>query len=303
MQVRSCSSFDFFAGSSVAPVVLEVTTVEVVAFIGPTGTGKSHRASKVAHDCGADVIIDDGLLIKDNKIIAGTSAKYETNKIRSVKKAIFDDPEHALQVKSAITQLHFEKILILGTSRNMVEKIVKVLALPPITQVIKIQDVSTPAAIMKAKETRRTQNKHIVPVPKIELQPHLPNFMIDPMRLFAKSSRQPRYHFGEVSVVRPNRFSVFGKLIITERAVSMIVREELLKDPNIAALTRISVKNMENPERGLVLRLDITVRYGINIPQTVRAAQDRIKTQVEYMTWMTVTDVNIYVRGIVAAGK
>ena len=76
MQVRSCSSFDFFAGSSVAPVVLEVTTVEVVAFIGPTGTGKSHRASKVAHDCGADVIIDDGLLIKYNKIIAGTSAKY-----------------------------------------------------------------------------------------------------------------------------------------------------------------------------------------------------------------------------------
>ena len=43
--------------------------MDVVAFIGPTGTGKSHRASKVAHDCGADVIIDDGLLIKDNKII------------------------------------------------------------------------------------------------------------------------------------------------------------------------------------------------------------------------------------------
>ena len=185
----------------------------------------------------------------------------------------------------------------------MVEKIVSVLELPPIAQIIKIQDVSTPAAILKAKETRRTQNKHIVPVPKIELQPHLPNFMIDPMRLFTKSPRQPRYHFGEVSVVRPNRFSVFGKLIITERAVSMIVREELLKDTNIAALTKIIVKNMENPERGLILLLDITVRYGISIPQTVRAAQDRIKTQVEYMTWMTVADVNIYVRAIVASVK
>ena len=278
-------------------------TLEVVAFIGPTGTGKSHRASKVAYDCGADAIIDDGLLIKDNKIIAGSSAKYESNIIRSVKKAIFHDPEHASQVKEALSQLHFDKLLVIGTSRNMVDKIVKVLELPPVTQVILIQDVSTPAAIMKARETRRTQNKHIVPVPKIELQPHLPNFMIDPMRLFAKTPRQPRYHFGEVSVVRPNRFSVFGKLIITERAVSMIVREELLKDSNIAALTRISVKNMENPERGLILRLDITVRYGINIPRTVRAAQDRIKMQVEYMTWMTVNDVNIYVRGIVAGAK
>ena len=79
--------------------------MEVVAFIGPTGTGKSHRASKVAHDCGADVIIDDGLLIKDNKIIAGTSAKYETNKIRSVKKAIFADDEHALRSPRLVERL------------------------------------------------------------------------------------------------------------------------------------------------------------------------------------------------------
>lgn len=277
--------------------------MEVVAFIGPTGTGKSHRASKVAHDCGADVIIDDGLLIKDNKIIAGSSAKYETNKIRSVKKAIFADDDHALQVRTAIEQMQAERVLILGTSHNMVDKIIRVLKLPPASQVINIYDVSTPAAIMKARETRRTQNKHIVPVPKIELQPYLPNFMIDPMRLFTKSSRQPRHHFGEVSVVRPNRFSVFGKLIITERAVSMIVREELLKDKAWVALTRISVKNMENPERGLVLRLDVTVRYGVNIPDAVHAAQDRIKTQVEYMTWMTVTDVDIYVRNIVAEAK
>ena len=277
--------------------------MEVVAFIGPTGTGKSHRASQVAHDCGADAIIDVGLLIKDNRIIAGTSAKYETNKIRSVKKAIFADDEHALQVRTALKQMQVSRLLVLGTSRNMVDKIIRVLELPAISQVVSIHDVSTPAAIMKARETRRTQNKHIVPVPKIELQPHLPNFMIDPMRLFGKASRQPRYHFGEVSVVRPNRFSVFGKLIISERAVAMIVREELLKDKAWAAVTRILVKNMENPERGLVLKLDVTVRYGVNIPGSVRAAQDRIKMQVEYMTWMTVTDVDIFVRGIVAEAK
>ena len=76
--------------------------MEVIAFIGPTGTGKSHRASKVAHDCGADVLIDDGILIKDNRIIAGSSAKYESNKIRSVKKAIFIDEEHAKEVREAL---------------------------------------------------------------------------------------------------------------------------------------------------------------------------------------------------------
>ena len=277
--------------------------MEVIAFIGPTGTGKSHRASKVGHDCGADVLIDDGILIKDNRIIAGSSAKYESNKIRSVKKAIFIDEEHAKEVREALQQLNVSKVLVLGTSRNMVDRIVHALQLPPVSKVIRIQDVSTPAAIMKARETRLTQNKHIVPVPKIELQPHFPNFMIDPMRLFNKTPRQPRYHFGEVSVVRPNRFSVFGKLIITERAVAMIVREELLKDPALVAVSRITVKNMENPERGLVLKLNVTVRYGVNIPEVVHAAQDRIKTQVEYMTWMTVSDVNIYVQGIVVNQK
>ena len=277
--------------------------MEVIAFIGPTGTGKSHRASTVAHDCAADVIIDDGILIKDNKIIAGSSAKYENNKIRSVKKAIFHDEEHATQVRNALAQLNVSKVLILGTSHNMIDKIIAALQLPPVSRVINIQDVSTPAAIRKARETRLTQNKHIVPVPKIELQPHLPNFMIDPMKYFTKSTRTPRYHFGEVSVVRPNRFSVFGKLIITERAVAMIVREELLKDKAWAAVTRISVKNMENPELGVKLRLDVTVKYGVNIPDAVHAAQDRIKTQVEYMTWMTVTDVNIFVRSIIVDSK
>ena len=277
--------------------------MEVIAFIGPTGTGKSHRASKVAHDCGADALIDDGILIKDNKIIAGSSAKYEANQIRSVKKAIFIDEEHAHEVRDALQQLNPAKLLVLGTSCNMVDRIVHALQLPPVSKIIRIQDVSTPAAIMKARETRLTQNKHIVPVPKIELQPHFPNFRIDPMRLFNKTPRQPRYHFGEVSAVRPNRFSVFGKLIITERAVSMIVREELLKDPALVSVRRISVKNMENPERGLILNLSVTVRYGVNIPDVVHAAQDRIKTQVEYMTWMTVSDVNIYVQGIVVDPK
>ena len=73
-----------------------------------------------------------------------------------------------------------------------------------------------------------------------------------------------------------------------------------MKDKAWAAVTRILVKNMENPERGLVLKLDVTVRYGVNIPGSVRAAQDRIKMQVEYMTWMTVTDVDIFVRSIVS---
>ena len=57
--------------------------MKVVAFVGPSGTGKSHRAIGIAHKNNCDAIIDDGLLIKGTKILAGTSAKNETKAKKS----------------------------------------------------------------------------------------------------------------------------------------------------------------------------------------------------------------------------
>ena len=37
--------------------------MKVIAFVGPSGTGKSYRASVVAHESGIECIIDDGILI------------------------------------------------------------------------------------------------------------------------------------------------------------------------------------------------------------------------------------------------
>ena len=42
--------------------------MNVIALVGPSGTGKSHHALVVAHENKADAIIDDGILIKDGKI-------------------------------------------------------------------------------------------------------------------------------------------------------------------------------------------------------------------------------------------
>ncbi|MBC7331818.1 MAG: hypothetical protein H5T91_05265, partial [Synergistetes bacterium] len=49
--------------------------MEIYAFVGPSGTGKSQRALPLAISYGIRYIIDDGLLIKDGRIIAGFSAK------------------------------------------------------------------------------------------------------------------------------------------------------------------------------------------------------------------------------------
>ena len=49
--------------------------MKTYAFVGPSGTGKSYRAQMVANSRNIKFIIDDGLLISENEVIAGVSAK------------------------------------------------------------------------------------------------------------------------------------------------------------------------------------------------------------------------------------
>ena len=54
--------------------------IKVYAFVGPSGTGKSYRAQMVANEKGINYIIDDGLLISGNEVLAGISAKKAPTK-------------------------------------------------------------------------------------------------------------------------------------------------------------------------------------------------------------------------------
>lgn len=63
--------------------------IKVYAFVGPSGTGKSYRAQMVAGEKDVHFIIDDGLLINENRVVAGESAKKASTKIETVKKALF----------------------------------------------------------------------------------------------------------------------------------------------------------------------------------------------------------------------
>ena len=94
--------------------------IKSYAFVGPSGTGKSYRAQLVASKKNIKYIIDDGLLIKENEVIAGKSAKKASTKIETVKKALFNNPEEAKEIKKAFLKYRPESILILGTSDNMV---------------------------------------------------------------------------------------------------------------------------------------------------------------------------------------
>ena len=99
--------------------------MKVVAFVGPSGTGKSHRAQMVAKMKKAECIIDDAILIKGNKVICGVSAKKANTKIEAVKRALFSTEGQVEEIRKVLEEEKPESILILGTSDGMVEKIAK----------------------------------------------------------------------------------------------------------------------------------------------------------------------------------
>ena len=273
--------------------------MEVVAFVGPSGTGKSHRALAVAHDNKSEAIIDDGLLIKGTKILAGSSAKSEQNRIQAVKRAIFSDQEHVDEVKKAIAEAKIERLLVIGTSENMALKICLRLGLPKPAKFVKIQDIASKHDINKARQIRLKEGKHIVPVPTVELKPHLSGILVDlPHHLF---SRKKKIRVSdEKSIVRPS-FSYYGKLAISDYVVIDIVNIIVGKIRGIDRVPNIKVRRPSDPVKGMTIYIDLVLFYGANIFEVVSALQHKVKEKVEMMTAMGVKEVNVDVKSLSVA--
>lgn len=273
--------------------------MNVIALVGPSGTGKSHHALMVAHDNKADAIIDDGILIKDGRILAGHSAKKEKSKIMAVRRAIFILPGHAEEVRKAIADSKPHRILILGTSENMVQKIAKALRLPSIARIINIADVASRQEMEKAQFYRLKQGKHIIPVPTIELKPHFSGYLVDPLQTFFKRSSTRRRRLGEKSIVRPV-FSYYGKLVIDDSAIKAIVRQVVWKNAAFTQIGHTHVHHLMQGEEDMGLRIscEVVLTYGNHIPTLIAQAQKEICEAVEYMTGMVVHEVNIRVKAL-----
>ena len=77
----------------------------------------------VANEKGINYIIDDGLLISGNEVLAGISAKKAPTKIETVRNALFQNEERKKEIQAVIKKKKPDSILILGTSDEMVRRI------------------------------------------------------------------------------------------------------------------------------------------------------------------------------------
>jgi adenylate kinase family enzyme len=273
--------------------------IKTFALIGESGTGKSFRAKLVAQKYGIDFIIDDGLLIRDNRILAGHSAKKEKTFLAAIKVALFDEKSHRDEVARKLQSEKFKRILVLGTSEKMIKKIAARLQLPPPGKIVKIEDIASQDEIDTAIRTRRIEGKHVIPVPSIEVKRSYPNIFYDAIRIFKRKPGPrgigpiPKVH--EKSVVRPE-YSKRGKVIISEAALSQMVIHCVDEyNPNI----RIKKILVRDDEMGYRLVITIDVPYGIQLGGNIHELQQYIIGNIERYTGILIEEVNIIIDKII----
>ena len=285
--------------------------MEVYALIGASGTGKSHNANSVMQEYGIDMMIDDGLLIRDGKKMAGSSAKAEETTVAAVKRAIFHDPLHAAEVRERIAQLQPKKILILGTSEKMIDKITTALNLPPVKNKIFIQDIVTPEQIELAQSMRR-EGKHVIPLPSIEVKKDLPNYWIDSIRSFVTKKNKDkskgkdkdketdtdksRVSSEDKCIVRP-RFSQLGRLTISENAIDQIVRHNLMMQGEFDGSAKIHV---DMNEFGVSIYCEMKIKFGVPMQQAIEQFQIQTIRDLDEMTNLSVGRIDVRIIGITA---
>lgn len=268
--------------------------MRTIAFIGPSGTGKSHRAVGVAKKYGADGFIDDGLLISKTRVLAGTSAKRENTKIASVKRALFTSEDHSKEVKKAIKDNNLKCIMILGTSDGMVNRIAQMLDIAPIDEIIRIQDIASETEMNLAKEMRMTEGKHIIPVPTFELKKDFSGYFLHPIRTFYNLDNAGDLEIGYKSIVRPT-FSYMGDYRISDNVIADMATYIALKNTNVH---RVNSINIRKKAHGIHMDIILTLNYGCYIPTVCKHVQYYIQKEIEMYTSINVRRVHIYVRSL-----
>lgn len=271
--------------------------MKVYAFVGPSGTGKSYRAQMVANERGINYIIDDGLLVSGNEVVAGISAKKAPTKIETVRNALFTNPERRDEILKVIKKRKPESILILGTSDDMVKKIAENLGFPPISETVYIQDVATEEEMETARRIRVTQGKHVIPVPTFAIKKDFSGYLLDPLQIFKSKGRGKEPYITEKSIIRPT-FSYLGNYTISDSVFKQIIDFIAFKNKGVHKVNKVRIEKNEIENDGVHIYMEITIMYGVNIKEVVNVFKSKIIKEIENLTAMNVLSMDVVVKNI-----
>jgi adenylate kinase family enzyme len=270
--------------------------VQVFALVGKSGTGKSFRARLVMEKYGISLLIDDGLLIEDQRIIAGKSAKKEDAYMAAVRTALFTEKTHRRSVRHAVEKSRFKRILILGTSDRMIMKICKALKLPEPKRIIRIEEIATAEEIRSAINHRTVSGRHVIPVPSIEVRRNYPRVMGNSIKVIWRRGlglirRDKTY---EKTVVQP-AFSTKGTVTISEAALTQMIMHCIAEQTPGLTVSRVSISS---DQRGYRIDVHVKVPYRLELKGSIYSLQQYIVEHVERFTGILIDALNIVIDNV-----
>lgn len=266
--------------------------MKVYALVGKSGTGKSYQALNLCRDRKIESLIDDGLFIYKNKVLAGESAKRQPTKVGAVKTALFTKEEHQKEVAETIEKRNPKKILVIGTSDEMVARIVKRLGLPSISETIYITDITTAEEREIANKQRQELGKHVIPVPTFQLKRQFSGYFVDPMRMFREIGHKGSV--GEKSVVRPT-YSYLGEYKISDKVFTDIAEAIIGKMEAVDSLVRIVVVTAPD---GIDVTLVVNMKYSDDLIEQAKRLQQKMLEKIEFMTAFNINRLDVEIKGL-----
>ena len=271
--------------------------MKTYAFVGPSGTGKSYRAQMVANERGINYIIDDGLLISGNEVLAGVSAKKAPTKIETVRNALFQNEDRKKEIQKVIKAKKPNSILILGTSDEMVRRIAENLGFEPISETIYITDVATEEEMAMARNIRVTEGKHVIPVPTFAIKKDFSGYLLDPLQIFKSKGRGKAPYISEKSIIRPT-FSYMGNFEISDTVFKQIIDLVTEKTEGVYKIHRTIIKKHGELNDGIYIYIEVIIQFGYNVNETMQLLKKKIIKEIEKMTAMNVLNMDIVVKGV-----
>lgn len=262
--------------------------MKVYALVGKSGTGKSYQAINLCKEMNISSIIDDGLFIYENKVMAGVSAKREATKIGAIKTALFTKDEQRDKVVSSIKRADPDSILVIATSDGMAEKIRERLDLPEFKKTIYIEEITTESERALAYKQRYGKGTHVIPAPTFQLKRQFSGYFVDPMRII-RGWGAGKSNLDEKSVVRPT-YSYRGDYTISEKVLTDIISYSASQLSAVSDVSKVIVNRTEN---GIEVQMSVCMCRGCNIVEGAKNLQRRCTEIIEEMTAFNVDAMNV----------
>lgn len=278
--------------------------ITVYALVGKSGTGKSFRAKLLAEKLSIPYIVDDGLLIFGDTILAGRSAKQEKLYVSAIKTALFLNRKQREEVIKVLRERKTKKILLLGTSSKMVERLARQLDLPPINQIIQIEEIANQKDIEAAIKSRFEEGKHVIPVPAIEVKRDYAQILSESIRIFFSGEKrrdgEKKSKFFEKSIVQPDfqkDATIGGKVTISEAALTQMIFHCIDEYDDEITVKKVRIKILKS---GYSIVLNIIVSYGKPLTGGLDELSKYICDTIQRYTGIIIKDLEISVDEIAA---